>query len=293
MPNVRCNGIDLEYEEIGDPTDRPMLLIMGLGAQMITWDDDFCRQLADRGFRVIRFDNRDSGLSTKIEEAPVDFDEAYQSYEATGTVAAPYTLDDMADDAAGLLDALGIDKAHIVGASMGGMVAQELALRHASRLRTLTLGCTSSGGPHGPQAPSGTSELLGAALLSGDRERALRVGFEVNVSARHAAEPGAYAVFRAMALELPVPVPVILRQLQAITGHDTSDRLSEVRAPTLVIHGTEDRMLPVADGERIARLIPGARFEPLEAVGHMFWWEEPKRSARLVADHALGARTTA
>jgi pimeloyl-ACP methyl ester carboxylesterase len=176
---------------------------------------------------------------------------------------------------------------------MGGMVAQELALRHASRLRTLTLGCTSSGGPNGPQAPPGTSELLGAAVLSGDRERALRVGFEVNVSARHAAEPGAYDVFRAMALKLPVPVPVILMQLQAITGHDTSDRLAEVRAPTLVIHGTEDRMIRVADGERIARLVPGARFEPLEGVGHMFWWEEPKHAARLVAEHALGARTTA
>jgi pimeloyl-ACP methyl ester carboxylesterase len=130
-------------------------------------------------------------------------------------------------------------------------------------------------------------------MLSGDRERALRVGFELNVSARHAAEPGAYDLFRAMALELPVPVPVILLQLQAITGHDTSERLEGIRAPTLVIHGTEDRMLPFADGERLARLIPGARLERLDGVGHMFWWEEPKRSARLVAEHALGARAAA
>ena len=271
MPHVRVDGRDLHYLRRGE--GEPLLLIQGMSGTHVSWGEAFEAALESAGLELITYDHRGVGYSARVE--------------------GPFTIERLADDAAGLLDALGLQEVHVLGISMGGMVAQELALRHASRLRTLTLGCTSSGGPNGPQAPPGTSELLGAAVLSGDRERALRVGFEVNVSARHAAEPGAYDVFRAMALELPVPVPVILMQLQAITGHDTSDRLTEVRAPTLVIHGTEDRMIRVADGERIARLVPGARFEPLEGVGHMFWWEEPKHAARLVAEHALGARTTA
>jgi pimeloyl-ACP methyl ester carboxylesterase len=216
MPHVSVDGRDLHYLRRGE--GEPLLLIQGMSGTHVSWGEAFEAALGGAGLELITYDHRGVGYSARVE--------------------GPFTIERLADDAAGLLDALGLQEVHVLGISMGGMVAQELALRHASRLRTLTLGCTSSGGPHGPQAPPETSELLGAAMLSGDRERALRVGFEVNVSARHAAEPGAYDVFRAMALELPVPVPVILLQLQAITGHDTSDRLSEVRAPTLVIHGT-------------------------------------------------------
>jgi 3-oxoadipate enol-lactonase len=271
MPHVTVDGHDLHYLRRGE--GEPLLLIQGMSGTHVAWGEPFEAALEAAGLELITYDHRGVGHSARVDSG--------------------FTIERLADDAAGLLDALGLETVHVLGISMGGMVAQELALRHAGRLRTLTLGCTSSGGPGGPQAPAATRAVLGAALLSGDRERALRTGFEVNVSARHAAEPGAWEVFRAMSLKLPVPVPVIMLQLQAITAHDTSGRLGDVRTPTLVIHGTEDRMLPFEDGERIARLIPGARFERLEGVGHMFWWEEPQRSARLVAEHALGARAAA
>jgi pimeloyl-ACP methyl ester carboxylesterase len=271
MPHVSVAGHELHYLRRGE--GEPLLLIQGMSGTHLAWGEPFEAALEAAGLELISYDHRGVGHSTAID---------------TG-----FRIEQLADDAVGLLDALGLESVHVLGISMGGMVAQELALRHPGRLRTLTLGCTSSGGPGGPQAPADTRERLGAAMLSGDRERALRTGFEVNVSARHAAEPGAWDRFRAMAVELPVPVPVILLQLQATTGHDTSARLGEVRTPTLVIHGTEDRMLPCEDGERIAQLIAGARFERLDGVGHMFWWEEPARSARLVAEHALGARAAA
>jgi len=135
MPRAHANGIDLEWEEFGNADDPPLLLIMGLGGQMIVWDEEFCALVASHGFRVIRFDNRDVGLSTKIEGGPEpDLLAAF-----TGdTSSASYTLDDMADDAAGLLDATGIAAAHVVGASMGGMIAQTLAIRHPDKVQTLT-----------------------------------------------------------------------------------------------------------------------------------------------------------
>jgi 3-oxoadipate enol-lactonase len=124
-------------------------------------------------------------------------------------------------------------------------------------------------------------------MLSGDRELAIRTGFEVNVSAEFAAREGAYDAFRAMAKALPAPVPVIMLQMQAIAAHDTSGRLPSLAAPTLVIHGDQDEMLPVDNGRLIASLVPGARLEILEGVGHMFWWEQPERSAELLREHAL------
>src|SRR5437764_4556836 len=158
MPNVRANGIDIEYDEFGNPDDPVLLLIMGLSAQMIAWDEDFCRLLAGEGFHVIRFDNRDVGLSTKIEGGPEPDMAAAMSGDAS---SAAYLLDDMADDAAGLLDALGISSAHIVGASMGGMIAQLVAIRHPNKTLSLcsimsTTGDRSVGQP--------TPEAMGALL---------------------------------------------------------------------------------------------------------------------------------
>jgi 3-oxoadipate enol-lactonase len=198
-----------------------------------------------------------------------------------------FSIVDLAEDAVGILDALGWDEAHVLGISMGGMVAQELALRHPERLRTLTLGCTYCGGAGSALAPQATLEKLSAGMMSGDRELAIRNTFEVNVSERFAAQPGAYDAFRAMAKALPAPVPVIMLQMQAIAQHDTSVRLAHIDAPTLVVHGDEDRMLPVENGRMIAGLIPGAELEILPGVGHMFWWEAPRRSAELVRSRAF------
>src|SRR4051812_25077618 len=145
---ARANGLDLCYDTSGDPAAPPLLLIMGLNSQMIAWDDEFCSELARRGYRVIRFDNRDIGLSTRFDSAGVpDVSAAFMTVMQGKSVDAPYRLSDMAADTAGLLDALGIDKAHVVGASMGGAIAQTLAIEHPSRLRTLTSIMATTGAP--------------------------------------------------------------------------------------------------------------------------------------------------
>jgi 3-oxoadipate enol-lactonase len=251
---------------------EPLLLIQGMSGTHLSWGDPFTDLLADQ-VETIAYDHRGIGRSSRVEQ--------------------PFSITDLADDAAGLLDALELDSAHVVGISMGGMVAQELALRHPDRLRTLTLGCTYCGGPGSALTQEAVITRLGEAMMSGDRERAIRTGYEVNVAASFAADEANFEAFRSMALALPAPVPVIMLQMQAIAAHDTSARLGEVRAPTLVIHGDEDLMLGVDNGRLIASLIPGARLEVLEGVGHMFWWEQPERSARLVLDHVARAAPAA
>jgi 3-oxoadipate enol-lactonase len=271
MPQAAVDGISLFYERHG--AGEPVLLIQGMSGTHLSWGEPFETALADAGLEVITYDHRGVGHSARVAEG--------------------FSIVQLADDAAGLLDALELERAHVLGISMGGMVAQELALRHPQRLRTLTLGCPYCGGPEGRLAGEEVAAGLGQALLSGDRERALRAGYEFNVSRAFAADPANYDPFRTMATTLPVPVAVIMLQMQAIQGHDTSARLTTLDVPTLVIHGTEDRMLPFANGELIAGLIPGARLERLDGVGHMFWWEQPERSARLVAEHTLRTRAAA
>jgi pimeloyl-ACP methyl ester carboxylesterase len=173
----------------------------------------------------------------------------------------------------------------VLGISMGGMIAQELALAHPELVRTLTLGCTYSGGEGSSVAPQETIALLGEAMMSGDRARAVRAGWEVNVSAPFAADLQAWNAFAAIAERRAVAVPVVLAQMQAIAGHDTSARLPSLRLPTLVIHGTEDRMLPVSNGHMMAELIPDSQLEILDGVGHLFFWEQPQRTAELVRAH--------
>jgi pimeloyl-ACP methyl ester carboxylesterase len=192
----------------------------------------------------------------------------------------------MADDAAGLLDALGLESVHVVGISMGGMIAQELALRHPERVRTLTLGCTYAGGEGGALSGPEEIELQTTSLSSGDRELQIRTGWQVNVSGAWAADPDHFTPFRELVERVPVAVPVIMAQMQAIAAHDTSTRLDQISAPTLVIHGTDDQMLPVSNASAIADRIPGARLEIFDGVGHLFFWERPEQSARFVRELA-------
>jgi 3-oxoadipate enol-lactonase len=266
MPQAAVDGISLFYERRG--AGEPVLLIQGMSGTHLAWGDAFLGGLGE-GLDIVAYDHRGVGDSTPQTD--------------------PFTIVQLADDAAGLLDALGWDDAHVLGISMGGMVAQELALRHPRRIRTLTLGCTYPGGVEAQLADPALIQELAGALLSGDRERALRTGFAANLSVAHVADPANWEPFRAMASAMPVAVSVIMLQMQALMGHDTSARLGSIGAPTLVVHGTEDRMLPVVNGELIARAIPGARLELLEGVGHMFWWEQPERSAALVRAQILGA----
>ena len=263
MGAIGVGEIVLDCERSG--AGPPLLLIMGMSGSALHWGEPFLQALrAD--FEVIAYDHRGVGASSRLEGA--------------------LTIAQLAEDAAGLLDALEVDAAHVLGISMGGMVAQELALARPERVRTLTLGCTYCGGEGSSlTSPEVLARIL-EAMGSGDREHALRTAWEINVSADMAADAGAYASFLAVAERRAVAVPVIAAQMQAIAAHDTSARLPRLRIPTLVVHGSEDQLLAVENGRLLASLIPAARLEILAGAGHLFFWERPQRSAELVRSHA-------
>lgn len=266
MPSVEVGGVELHYERNG--SGEPLLLIQGMSGTHVSWGEPF-RDLVERDFDVVAFDNRGIGLS-----APID---------------GPFTIVEMAADTAGLMEALGMESAHVVGISMGGMIAQELALAHPERLRSLTLGCTYCGGPGSQLMPERNARKLMEGMASGDRDKAIRASYEVNLSPGFRAAESRYAAFHEMATRVPAARRTIELQAQAIFGHDTSGRLGQIATPTLVVHGTADGVLPFANGELIASLLPDTRFEALADVGHMFWWEQPERSAELIREHALAA----
>jgi 3-oxoadipate enol-lactonase len=251
---------------------EPLLLIQGMSGHHLHWGEPFMAGLVPH-FDTIAIDHRNTGYSPRVD--------------------GPFTLVDLAEDAVGALDDLGIESAHVLGISMGGMVAQELALRHPGRVRTLVLGCTYAGGAEGTLTSPEVTQILAAGMQSGDRATALRAAWGVNVSEAFGADEANYATFEEISARKPVAVEVIVRQMQAIGGHDTSARLAEIAAPTLVLHGTDDQMLPLSNGEAIARAIPGARLEVLDGAGHMFWIEQPQRSAQLVREHCLAGAETA
>jgi 3-oxoadipate enol-lactonase len=261
MTLVSIGAAELDVERSGLTDGPPLLLIMGMSGTALHWGEPFLAQLR-RDFDVIAFDHRGVGASTRLEGA--------------------ITTRDMAADAAALLAALELDSAHVLGISMGGMVAQELALGWPERVRTLALGCTYCGGPESELSAPGVIDRLGQAMMSGDRERAIRTGWEANVSPQFAADEDAWRRFREIAAERAVAVGVVMAQLQACAAHDTHERLGELQTPTLVLHGTLDEMLPVGNGRTIARLVPGAGLEIFDGVGHLFFWERAERSAELV-----------
>ena len=272
MPRARANGIDIEYDEFGDPNATPLLLVTGLGAQMISWDDAFCEQLAARGFRVIRFDNRDSGLSTRMEAAgPPDMASALN-----GDPHPAYMLDDMAADAAGLLDALGIEAAHIVGASMGGFISQLIAINHPGRALSLT---SIMSGPSRGEGVSPTAE--GSALLFRQPPSNPDESIEMAMSGRRllvgSGDPFDEAFERAKATRAVqrawYPVGTGRQLLAVLAAEPRLERLHGVRVPTLVIHGKDDILVPIENGRLVAAAVPGARMLELEGMGH----DIPKR----------------
>jgi pimeloyl-ACP methyl ester carboxylesterase len=271
MPNARANGICLEYEEFGSEDATPVLLIMGLGAQMVMYEDELCRQLAGRGFRVIRFDNRDIGLSTKFHDKCADPAPLLLDLVQGKTVDAPYSLDDMADDAAALLQALGIPAAHVVGASMGGMIAQLLAIRHPQRVLTLTSIMSTTGNPDLPQGDPAVLVLLAQPVPPG-REAAI----EHAIMLSRTLAGGGFAFDEArgrrlveLSYDRDTDPTGTLRQLAAImTAPSRKDALRSVTVPALVIHGDADPLVPVAAGFDTAEAIPGARIMVIEGMGH-------------------------
>ena len=267
MPTVHIGDIELSYERAG--SGPPLLAIMGMSGTLLNWGEPFMGPLRER-FEVIAYDHRGVGASSRMQ--------------------APFTIAELAADAAGLLDALEVESAHVLGISMGGMVAQELALAGragSNRVRSLALGCTYCGGPGSSLASPAVALRLGESLRSGDRERALRTVWEICVSPRWRDDAALYDAYRTRALQRPVARAVIMAQMQAIAAHDTSARLSELGMPTLIVHGTADDLIPVENARVIAGHMPDARLELLDGVGHLFFWEEPLRSAELVCEHAL------
>jgi 3-oxoadipate enol-lactonase len=268
MTLISVGGHELDYERsgVGAGEGPSLLLIMGMSGTALHWGEPFLDELRAQ-FDVIAYDHRGVGASTPLD----------------GSV----TIAEMAQDAAGLLNALSIEQADVLGISMGGMIAQELALAHPQLVRTLTLGCTYCAGEGSALTAPEVMQPLAEAMLSGDRERALRAGYEANVSkAADTANPALYERMLSINARRAVAVPVIMAQLQACVAHDTYARLPSIEIPTLVVHGTDDLMLPVQNGELIASRIRGARLEILDGTGHMFFWEQPEHSAQLVREHA-------
>jgi len=274
MPKASANGLELEYEAFG-PADGPVVIhIMGFASQLTRWADEYFHGLAERGYRAIRFDNRDIGLSQKLPELGVpNVAELMGRAMAGQPVEAPYTLDDMADDVAGLMDALEIETAHVQGESMGGRIAQLTALRHPGRLRSLVSVMSTSGRPDLPQAdPEARAVLFTVPKDPSDAEEVIAIGTNARkVLAGPGFDPGD-AFHRAAAeaawqrnyyLEGPA------RHMAAIlaTG-GRQDELKTIDAPTLVVHGRDDRLLPLAHGEDVAALVPGAGLHVVDGMGH-------------------------
>jgi pimeloyl-ACP methyl ester carboxylesterase len=269
---ARANGIDLCYEIFGDANAEPMVLIMGLGAQMIHWEDDFCRQLAARGFRVIRFDNRDIGKSSHLSGGSrITLAEFLKLKFLKIPVAAPYKLRDMAEDTVGLMDALGIKSAHVVGLSMGGMIAQEIAISHPQRVRSLISIMSTTGNPKIPPPTRQASAVLMAPPVTTRDEYLARFAQTWKVL-RVGSFPEDEALDRSRAertFERGLNPAGVGRQLRAILASGSrKEWLRQVKAPTLVIHGTVDPLVHPAGGKDTAASIPGAKLLMIEGMGH-------------------------
>jgi pimeloyl-ACP methyl ester carboxylesterase len=291
MPIITANAIDICYEDHGDPAAPPILLVMGLAGQLTLWPIEFVEALVARGYRVIRYDNRDIGLSTKFEEAGVPNIRRMLLRALFGLrVQAPYTLADMARDGVSLLDALGIDRAHIVGASMGGMISQHIAFSHPARVRSLTSVISTTGNRWLPRARKEAMAVLLQRPQTNDIETLVRFGKH---AARTIGSPGfppddarLDARIRSDLARSFYPVGPA-RQLAAIIADgDRRRRLRGITAPTLVIHGEADPLVPMAGGVDTARHISGARLETIPGMGHDLPLALVERLADLVADHA-------
>ncbi|WP_017663811.1 alpha/beta fold hydrolase [Porphyrobacter sp. AAP82] len=298
MPTLTTpnTGIEIFYEEHGDPQAPAMLLVMGLGAQMTLWPDELVAALAAEGFRVIRYDNRDIGLSQKMEGQRAPSPAVQVLRKKIGFPArVPYTLKDMADDGIGVLDALGIDRAHVVGASMGGMIVQLMAIHHAGRLMSMTSIMSTTGSGRLPQAEPAAIGALTAPLKGTDEETLVAHGLNIirNIGTPDSAEfPFDEAHQRERVLRnmrrsvYPAGLP---RQLAAIIDDgDRTSRLGAVRTPTLVLHGEADPLVKLPGGEATAAAIPGARLVTIPGWGHDLPVKLVPRLASEIAGHARG-----
>ncbi|MGY6502379.1 MAG: alpha/beta fold hydrolase [Acidimicrobiales bacterium] len=274
MPYATNGSVRLYHETFGEGSDPTLLLVNGLGSQCIRYSEEWCARFVDAGFHVIRFDNRDVGLSTSLDDAPDG--------------EAPYLLRDMAADAVAVLDAVGVERAHVMGLSMGGMIAQTMAIEHPHRMLTMTSVMSSTGDSDvGRSSPEAYRLLVTPARpdLEGVVERAIEAA-GVYGSPDHI-DPERLRALAAADFERAFNPAGVGRQLRAVNASGSrSDALRSIGVPTLVIHGDQDRLIDVSGGVRTAEVIPGARLEIIEGMGHDYppaFWD---RLVSLVASHA-------
>lgn len=287
-----ANGIEIEYESFGDPDDPTLLLVHGIGAQMVSWHPDFCEALVDRGFRVVRMDNRDVGLSSRLGGV-VDITAAVATMFAGGAVDVPYHLSDMADDGWGLLDHLGVEQAHLMGASMGGMIVQEMAIGHPERVLSLTSHMSTTGDPDVGQ-PTGEALAILVAEAPEERQAYLDLSVEqsrflsgpVHADDDWARERAALAYDRGLD-----PDGVARQFLAVVTSPPRSAALRELALPALVVHGEVDPLIDISGGVRTAECLAGSEFLRLSDTGH----DLPRYHWATVIEHvtALAARSAA
>jgi pimeloyl-ACP methyl ester carboxylesterase len=276
MPQVRANGMDIEYESFGREGDPLVLLIMGFAAQLTFWPEALCQGLAAKGFRVVRFDNRDIGKSTHLagESAP-DPRALFAEVMAGRRPEVPYTLDDMADDAVGLMDALGVSHAHIVGASMGGMIAQLVAINHPDRTESLISIMSTTGRRDLPSGNPETLSVLFRPPNSTSRDDLIEASLLVQKALSGPGFRASEAEMRARAERrtdyAPFDLAGVARQSAAlIVAPPRNALLKELRCPTLVLHGADDPVIPAAGGKDTAESIPGAELVIVPGMGHDF-----------------------
>ena len=264
MALAKIGPRDLYYERRG--MGEPLLLIMGMAGHHNTWGETFLGQLVEH-FEVITYDHRGIGESTDVD--------------------GDFSIVDLANDAVALLEHLGLESVHVMGISLGGMVAQQLVLDVPDMVRTLVIGCSYCGGEGSSLTAPGPLAML-EAMNTGDPELAVRAGYLANLSSAYVADESHYQPFHDAALSVAAPVHVIMRQVQAAFVHDTSAQLPNVTTSTLVIHGTADEMLLYSNGQLIASLIPGSQLLTFDDVGHLFWWERPEQTVDALRSHCLG-----
>ncbi len=287
---AETNGITLAYEELGDPGGRPLLLVMGLGSQMVSWPDDYCRLFVDAGFRVVRYDNRDIGLSTHFDTAGMPDLAAYFA----GTAGPPpYYVEDMADDAAGLLASLDMAPAHVVGVSMGGMIVQALAINHPGSVRSMTSIMSTPSPAAGPPTDSAMAALIRPPATT--REAFIEQSVETFRIIGSPAYPMDEEWHRAMAGVAwdrdPDPAGRVRQLFAIVNSPDRAPGLAGVTAPSLVIHGKADPLVQMSGGEATAAAIPGAELVLMDGMGHdlpQALWPDIVGRIRALADRADG-----
>lgn len=291
--HIEVNGIDICYETFGDTSNPAILFVMGLGAQMIAWPEMLMTGLADAGYHVIRYDNRDVGLSQKFDSAGMpDFEGIVTARLAGKTPATAYTLSDMAADGIQLLDALKIGKAHVVGASMGGMIAQQMAIDSPERLLTMTSIMSTTGDP---SLPAATEEAMAVLMLPAPDTDDINLLVDHSMKNRKVIggdgfteDEAARALAAATIQRQNYPIGAARQRAAIMAGGARTEALKKVKVPTLVLHGDKDPLVPVEGGKHTAEVIPNAKLEILGGMGHALFPMYQPRVLELIKTHVGG-----